>query len=92
MLGLQRAGIEMQVAAHQIFGLAHVNRNAELLRQPAGKAGMVGMEVGDDDAVERPVEFPEQHVPRRLGGGVAEAGIDQRPAGAVIDQIDVQHD
>ena len=52
---------------------------------------MVGMKVRGDDPRQRPAaQHPvEQRLPRRLGRLVAEPGVDERPAGAVLDEVDV---
>jgi hypothetical protein len=90
-LGVERAGIEMDVEADEVFGLAHQQRQAEAFAQPAGEAHMVGMVVRDQDTAERsPRKRPgEQRLPGGARRRVVEAGIEHRPAGVVLDQVDV---
>ncbi len=54
VLGLERAGVEMDVQALQIFRRRHVKRHVEMLQQEAGSADMVGMKVRGDDPGQRP--------------------------------------
>ena len=55
VLGFERAGIEMQVQALQIFGGRHDERHVETLEQEARGADMVGMKMRGDDAGQRTV-------------------------------------
>jgi hypothetical protein len=91
VLGLERAGVEMDVQALQIFRRRHVKRHVEMLQQEAGGADMVGMEMrGDDPRQRSSAQHPvKQRLPRRLGRLVTEPGVDERPAGAVFDEVDV---
>ena len=41
---------------------------------------MVGVEVGDDDADDRPAKPGEHRSPASRGVGKAETGVDERPA------------
>ena len=67
VLGFERARIEMQIQALQIFSGRHVERHAEPLQQEARRADMIGMKVRGDDARQRTVSQHrvEQRVPRR---------------------------
>ena len=91
MLGLERAGIEMQVQALQIFRSRHVERHIEALQQEAGRADVIGMEVRSDDARQRPIgqQSLKQRLPSGLGLFVAETGVDQCPAVTVIDKVEI---
>ena len=47
------ARIGDEVAAHEIVGAAHPQFDAETAHQPAGQPDMIGMEMGDDDPLDR---------------------------------------
>ena len=91
MLRFERAGIEVEIQTDQVFRRRHVQRHAEPLQQKADRADVIRMHVGGDDARQRAFgqQAVEQRLPRRLGRLVAEAGVEQRPAIAVVDEIDV---
>ena len=90
-LGIERAGAERDVGAAEIARLARQQRQAEALAQPAGEADVVGMEVRDDQAGQGPArQRPgDERVPDGARGVVADAGVQDGPAVAVIDQVDV---
>jgi hypothetical protein len=73
------------------FALGGPQLDAEPLGEPAGEAHVIGMEMGADEprhraAVERRRQQP---LPQTLGLLVVDAGIDDRPAGAVVDQPEI---
>ncbi len=90
-LGVERAGAERDVEAAQIGRLARQQRQREPLAQPAGEADVVGMEVRDDQAGQGPSRqrAVDQRVPDFARGVVADAGVQDGPAVAVVDQVDV---
>ena len=90
-LGVERAGIETDRQRIQIFGLAGVKFEPEPAAEPAGKADMIGMAMAGDDAGQRPAfqQAAEQAFPDGARRGVVDAGVEQREAGAVLDQIDI---
>ena len=58
--------------------------------EPTGKADVVGMKVGDEDAGDGPVaQMGEDLFPQVLGFGRMDAGVDDGPAFSVLDQPDV---
>ncbi len=62
-----------------------------MLDQPFGAADMVGVEMGADDAGDRPAFQGglEMLAPQFMGNIGLDAGIDQHPAVAVIDQVEI---
>ena len=81
------AGVGGEHAAVQVFQPRHPQPALELLRQPAGHAHVVGVHVGAEMRLSRLAVggAGEQLAPRgqRLVG--AHAGVDHRPAVAVVD-------
>ena len=74
----------------QPLAVGHPERRAVFLLQPAREAEMVGVEMGDDRTLERPVAEPLEHVdPMRLHVVAVPPGIDDGPAVAVLEQIEV---
>ena len=90
-LGVERGRIEVDGEAAEIFGLAHQERQAEALGEPAGEPHVVGVIMGDQDTRERPPaqRTRKQRIPGRARRLVVEAGVEHRPAGAVLDQVDI---
>ena len=90
-LRLQRRRVEADVEGEEIFGLAHGERHVETLAEPAGEADVIGVEMGGDEpgelaSLQRPVD---QRLPGGARGRIVDAGVDQREARAVLDQIEV---
>ena len=74
----------------QPFAVGHPQRRAELVLQPPGEAEMVGVEMGDDGALDRtPAEPLDRVEPVRLHVVAVPTGVDHGPAVAVLDQIEV---
>jgi hypothetical protein len=91
MVGFERAGIEIDILALKIFGRRHIERHIEVSQQESGGADMIRMQMRGDDPRQRAlaqhaVEKRLPSEPRRL---ITETGIDQRPAVAIVDEIDV---
>jgi hypothetical protein len=91
MIGFQRARIEIDILALEVFGRRHVERHVEVPQQESRGADMIRMQMRGDDPRQRAlaqhaVEERLPSEPRRL---VAEAGIDQRPAVTIVDEVDV---
>ena len=90
MLRLQRARVEVNIPADQIFRFAHIDGHVEPLGDPARHPDVIGMEMGDDNSGQRPVETAgEEFFPGRLSLRIPQSGIEQRPAILVVDQVDV---
>ncbi len=88
-------GVEPEHAAEQPLGARGPELGVQLLRQPAGEAHVIGMEVGADQARRRPAVLaadahPLEHLaPDRLALVALDAGVDQRPALAVLEQPEI---
>ena len=78
-------------AGRQILGLAHGERGAGSLAEPGGGAHVVGVVMGDDQALDRLVrqEAAEHALPQRPRLGRVDAGVDHRPAALAFDEVDV---
>ena len=76
------AGVGHHHAAGQVLEPRHPQAHAELARQPAGHADVVGVHVGDEHARQRPLvgRVGEQLAPDRDGFLGANAGVHDRPA------------
>ena len=87
----RRTGIGEQHPAGDIFQLGHQQGRVEPLAQPAGQADMVWMHMGADDPRDRLArQRPGQRrLPARDGVRCSDAGVDDGPALAVLDRIDV---
>ena len=87
------AGVEAEAPPHAPLGFADPQFDAERLGQPAGKADMVRVSVGDDEARDlAPRQRAGKHALPHFFRGVGEnAGIDQRDAVAIFQepQIDM---
>ena len=87
------AGVGHHDAAAQVLQPRHPQANAELARQPAGHADMVGMHVGDEHARQRALvgRVREQLAPDEHRLLVAHAGVDDGPPLAIVErpQVDV---
>ena len=84
-------GIGHQVAAHQVIGARHPQRDIEAPHQPAGQPDMVGMHVGDDHpfdraALHRAVEQLLPGIARRL---VPDASVHHGPAVFIVQQPEI---
>jgi hypothetical protein len=90
-LGIERARRQRDVETAEPASLAGEHRQSEALAQPAGEPDVVGVVVGDDQAREAAAGegAGRERVPHRTGCVVADPGIENGPAIAVVDQIDV---
>jgi hypothetical protein len=90
-LGVERAGAQRDVGAAEIAGLAGQQRQAEALAQPARQPDVVGMEVGHDQPGQAPAgqRAVDERAPDGAGGLITDAGVEDRPALAVLDQVDI---
>jgi hypothetical protein len=91
-LAMEGAGpVGDRLARMAPFAVGGPKLDAEPLGEPAGKAHMVGVEMRADEprhllAVERAGEDP---LPEPFGLGIADAGIDDCPAGAVLHEPEI---
>jgi hypothetical protein len=85
------SGIGSQIAAHQKFGACDPKFNVELAHQPSGQADMIGMHVRDDYPPDLAAfhRAGEQLFPSLLGILVLDAGVDNRPPVAVLQQVEI---
>ena len=67
----------------------HPQRRPGLRHQPGGQAEVIGMEMGDDEALHRAVQAFDQAAPDGAHAVVGETGIDDRPAVAIAQQPEV---
>ncbi len=88
-----RGVVEREHAARQPLGACHEEARAGRLDEPARLAQVVGMEVGDQQAGDGPAgqQAAEQTLPEEARRRIADAGVDERPGVAVIEdpEIDV---
>src|SRR5690606_30996879 len=85
------AGVEHERLAHQEVGARHVKIDAPFAAEPAREADMIGMETRYDEAGHRLAAETglEDLAPERLHLVGGDAGIDNRPALAILDQPEV---